>query len=162
MNAIKQGHFKSWPTLTAPDVYKHLPKSLATAMGHMDQQRKNLRSTKHKHSKQQNEDDINDSNPPSDDITNMAYANVVELSDVEGKSYSDLTGRFPVQSELGNLYVLVLYAVDANAILVEPLKNRSDAEQLRAYRAIIKRANRGTKLQVHWVVSLSLNSTICQ
>jgi hypothetical protein len=79
-------------------------------------------------------------------MTNLALANIVELSECEGKSYSDLTGRFPVQSELGNLYVLVLYAYDANAILVEPLKNWSNAEQVRAYKAIIKPANRGTKL----------------
>jgi hypothetical protein len=149
--AIKQDFFKTWPVLTAPVVSKHLPKSVATAMGHMDQQRKNVRSTKPKPKNTQDDDGINDTNPPVEDTTQLAFANVVELSECEGKSYSDLTGRFPVQSELGNLYVLVLYAYDANAILVEPLKNRSDAEQLRAYKVIIKRANRGSKLQTHWM-----------
>ena len=36
----------------------------------------------------------------------------------------DLTGRFPYRSSRGNEYVLVVYHYDANAILVEPVKNR--------------------------------------
>ena len=41
------------------------------------------------------------------------------------KTYSDLTGKFPIQSSRGNNYILVAYHPDANAILVTPLKNRS-------------------------------------
>jgi hypothetical protein len=149
--AINQGFFKSWPDITATDIKKHLPKSLATAMGHLDQQRKNVRSTKRKPTAQDETDAINDTNPPLEEPTSLAFANVVELSEGDGKSYSDLTGRFPVQSESGNCYVLVLHAFDANAILVEPLKNRSDAEHFKAYQAIIKRANKGTKLFTHWM-----------
>jgi hypothetical protein len=92
-----------------------------------------------------------DNMPPTEQPTNTAFANMIELSNVEGKSYSDLTGRFPCKSELGNLYVMVLYAYDANAILVEPIKNRSDGEQLKAMELLIKRANKGTKLQVQWM-----------
>jgi hypothetical protein len=44
--AIDSGAFQSWPGLTSKAVRQLLPKSMATAMGHMDQQRKNLRSTK--------------------------------------------------------------------------------------------------------------------
>jgi hypothetical protein len=64
IKAINQGFFKSWPAITATDVKKHLPKSLAMSMGHLDQQRKNFRSTKRKPSSQENTDEINDTNPP--------------------------------------------------------------------------------------------------
>jgi hypothetical protein len=54
--AINHGFFCSWPMLTAKTVRQHLPKSVATAMGHMDQSRKNQRSTKLR-SKQTQDDD---------------------------------------------------------------------------------------------------------
>jgi hypothetical protein len=44
--AIDAGAFQSWPSLTSKAVRQLLPKSMATAMGHKDQQHKNLRSTK--------------------------------------------------------------------------------------------------------------------
>ena len=44
--AIDNGFFATWPGLTADLVRKHLPKSMATAKGHLRQEQKNLRSTK--------------------------------------------------------------------------------------------------------------------
>ena len=41
------------------------------------------------------------------------------------KMYSELTGKFPVQSDRGNNYILVDYQYDANDILATPLKNRT-------------------------------------
>jgi Reverse transcriptase (RNA-dependent DNA polymerase) len=183
--AINHGFFRSWPMLTAKTVRQHLPKSVATAMGHMDQSRKNQRSTKLRSKPTQDEDgwitptprrtqpqpqqdrepqlmtgsnatDISeestyDNIPTTEQPTHAAFANMIELSNVDGKSYSDLTGRFPCKSELGNLYVMVLYAYDANAILVEPIKNRSDSEQLKAMELLIKQANKGTTLKVQWM-----------
>jgi hypothetical protein len=43
--AIQRRFYQSWPGLTAAAVRKHLPKSEATTKGHLDQTRKNLRST---------------------------------------------------------------------------------------------------------------------
>jgi hypothetical protein len=79
------------------------------------------------------EDRLNDSSPAVEKATSTGYANLIELNNPTHKSYSDLTGRFPVHSSQGNLYVLVLYLYDANAILVEYLRNRSRAKQMRAY-----------------------------
>ena len=42
--------------------------------------------------------------------------------------YTDLTGRFPVTSNRVMQYMLILYAYDTNAILVEPIKTRSYAD----------------------------------
>jgi hypothetical protein len=44
--AIDAGFFATWPRLTSALVRKHLPKSVATAKGHLRQDRKNVRSTK--------------------------------------------------------------------------------------------------------------------
>ena len=49
--AIDAGYFKSWPGLTAAAVRKHLPQSIPMHKGHLDQQRKNVRSTKQRDSK---------------------------------------------------------------------------------------------------------------
>jgi hypothetical protein len=40
VKAINNSHFRNRPIFTAIEVKAHLPKSIATAMGHLDQQRK--------------------------------------------------------------------------------------------------------------------------
>ena len=45
ITAINKGHFLSWPGLTTSLVKKHLPRSIFTAKGHMNQERQNLQST---------------------------------------------------------------------------------------------------------------------
>ena len=42
-----------------------------------------------------------------------------------GAFYRDLTSHFPIRSNHGSNYILVLYNYDSNSILVEPLKNHS-------------------------------------
>jgi hypothetical protein len=143
IKAVINKHFTTWPTFTAKEIKTLLPKSTATAMGHLDQQRKNIHSTKSKHRPKtskahEDPDGIEDSNPEQAPPNNTGFASLVELTEPSHKSYSDLTGRFPLHSTQGNLYVLVLYLYDANAILIEPLRNRSDNEQLRAYEAIMQ------------------------
>ena len=46
IRAIKRGHFTSFPGLTTELLNKHLPKAIATAMGHMRGQQQNVNSTK--------------------------------------------------------------------------------------------------------------------
>ena len=45
-----------------------------------------------------------------------------------GNSFSDLTGRFPIQSNRRANYIFVLYDYDSNAIIVRPLRNHSAQE----------------------------------
>ena len=49
------------------------------------------------------------------------------------KGFFDLTGRFPFPSSRGNNYILVLYDFDSNAILAEPIANRTTGEIKRAW-----------------------------
>ena len=47
LRAIKQGHFNTWPGLTAQLITKHLPKAIfATSQGHLRGKQQNIRSTK--------------------------------------------------------------------------------------------------------------------
>jgi hypothetical protein len=124
-------------------------------MGHLDQVRQNICSTKSKprpNDKEVQEFD-EDTNPTCEnEPTNTAFASIVEVDQpTEGKSYYDLTGRFPSKSEAGNLYVLILYTYDDNAILAKPLPRRSDADQLKAYTKLLTRANKGSELKMHWM-----------
>ena len=58
-----------------------------------------------------------------------------------GLIHSDLTGRFPVTSSLGNQYILVVYDYDSNAILVDPLTSRTQAEQLQGFKKLYTHSN---------------------
>ena len=46
VNTIKNKHFTSWPGLTSQLIVKNLPPILATAKGHLCQERQNIQSTK--------------------------------------------------------------------------------------------------------------------
>ena len=46
---------------------------------------------------------------------------------INGVMYSDLTGRFPVESYWGMQYIFISYIYDENVILMRPMKNSTDA-----------------------------------
>jgi hypothetical protein len=46
LRAISRGHLATFPGLTINLISKHLPASIATALGHQDQEAQHLRSTK--------------------------------------------------------------------------------------------------------------------
>eukprot|EP00957_Ditylum_brightwellii_P128002 9761882-Ditylum_brightwellii.AAC.1 len=94
--AIRRGYFTTWPGLTEKLVQKHLPKSDATTKGHLDQQRKNIRSTKH-HPKiakvTVDEGDDFGITENLQDKTNEHFVAIIDPEDNnDGKTYSDLTG----------------------------------------------------------------------
>ena len=68
--------------------------------------------------------------------SHKVYTKIIHVA--THKIATDLTGRFPVRSSKGNQYILVAYEYDSNSILVEPVKNRSEAEHLRAYNNVYK------------------------
>ena len=79
----------------------------------MDQERKNLQSTKRSKANPLPPVNANPAAPPT--RTNLFICAIIEAID---KIYSDLTGKFPVQSALGNKYILIVYHYNANTILV--------------------------------------------
>jgi hypothetical protein len=124
LQAVKYGHMITWPGLTEDAINKHLKLTPATAMGHMNQRRQNIRSTSKAPAEKQQ--------PPDRDLgakTRLVYAVVVD----QGQIYTDLTGKFPVRSSKGNSYVMVCYIYDCNYVKVIPMKSRSVLEWVKAY-----------------------------
>ena len=166
IKAIKNNQLLTWPMLTVKNVKKHLAPSIATAMGHLDQARKNAGSTKKNKSLGDNRyaallDEIEnddaetivdgEDNEETDDYfpqqenptgipTDFVYASIETIPRQRNDIiHSDQTGKFPVASYQGNLYVMVVYCYDANAILVAPMKTRSKHDIVKAYRKILAR-----------------------
>ena len=84
--------------------------------------------------------------------TNAMYATTICYNEPTGKLYTDLTGRFPVQSSRGHKYILVAYNFDSNSIHVKPLKSRHDHNTIKAYEEIYTMlTSRGLKPQLHWL-----------
>ena len=64
----------------------------------------------------------------------MCYAALADTN--TGTIYTDLPGPFPVRSVRNMQYIFVCYVYESNAILVRPMKTRSDACMVGAYQEI--------------------------
>ena len=71
-------------------------------MGHMDQRRTGIRSTKSTATESDSMEPVQQT--PSNDHSHHVY---MSITDIDGKLYSDQTGRFPITSNRGNCYVLI-------------------------------------------------------
>jgi hypothetical protein len=127
LQAVKDGHLITWPSLTEEAINKHLKLTPATAMGHMNQRRQKLRSTsKASIEKQQSPDkDLGTKN-------HLVYAVVAD----QAQLYTDLTRKFPIRSSKGNSYGMLCYIYDCNYIKVFPMKSRSASEWDNTYGSI--------------------------
>jgi hypothetical protein len=102
----------------------------ATALGHMNQKRQNILSTKNE-IKFDLEDYI--VTPASLGLdTHSVYTVVID----QGQLYNDLMGIFPVRSSKINWYVMVGYSYYCNYMNSVPMKSRSASEWLKAYSSI--------------------------
>ena len=141
LQAVRNGNFLSWPGFTAANIQRHLIKSVATDMGHLDQQRKNIQSTRIHTAPPPVPTPPDDSHlqPPILDgaNTNLIFASTLDIPNKTGQIYTDQTGAFPHYSSSGHRYIMVLYDFDSNAILAEPLTNKTAAEHLRAYKSLL-------------------------
>jgi hypothetical protein len=133
LKAIDVGNFAKWPTLTTQHVKKYLEKSDASIKGHMNQQRKNVRSTQHKDNAEELDEQDEMWEPHLMHKTNLVYVTVQEI---EIKTYANLTGHFKSVSIREKKYILTVYDFVSNNILAQAMKNRSDTEAIRAYTII--------------------------
>ena len=108
-----------------------------TPKGHMNQQQKNVRSTK----------------TPLKVCYVVAVLQgkkvkdiLVSTYDTRETSFSNQTGQSPKQSKRGHKYIMVLVKIDSNAILVEPMKSQKDAEMIWAYDVLVKQLQ---QLNIH-------------
>ncbi len=116
--------------LTERNISKYYPETSETSKGHMNQTHKNVRFTKAKRTPLETCDTLQLHGKKVRDIYTTMY-------DVCETMFSDQTGRFPMLSQSGNKYIMVLVEINSNAILVEPMKNRKDAEMIRAYNPLL-------------------------
>jgi hypothetical protein len=94
----------------------------------LNQQRQNARKTKVKDPK------VIITEPDMDQgiKTQYVYAATIDA----GQIYTDQTGRSTAVSSKGNKYIMILYDYDSNAILAQPIKDRTDPELLRAFQVM--------------------------
>ena len=162
ITSIRKHHLVTVPGLSVNLISKHLPKSIATSLGHQDQEHKNLRSTKkvsfsdiaNTPSEQLPETSMTSatstaSSSPNEsteenDMTPLLSSKSHEIccmiisQDEISKSYSDQTGKFPVPSSRGNHYIFVLYHRDTNSIHATPIPNRQAATLRNAWESTHK------------------------
>ena len=118
--ALQKGFLPPFPGLTLSALRRHPPQSSATIKGHLDQIRKNLRSTKKKSKSveptsapdHEVTDDWHPTSDPSNKRTNHCYVALIK-PERSGQIHSDLTGRFPIASSTGNNYLLIVYDYDS-------------------------------------------------
>ena len=79
----------------------------------------------------------------------------MSISDL-GKIYTDQTGRFPVTSSQGNVYILILYSYNTNAIIAKAIKSRTAADIFKAYETTYNCLKiRGWKPNlIRWIIRL--------
>ena len=98
--AIANGNFVTWPGITEVNFKKLIGTTLPIEKGHIDQERKNLRSTA-------NAEEHADFFPAQ--IKSKVYTLFASIEkdifDPKQKAYSDLTGRFPHTSSRGNIFL---------------------------------------------------------
>ncbi len=135
LKAIKVGNYIGWPMLTERNVNKYYPETSETPKGHMNQRRKNVRSTKAKQTPLETCDTLQLHSKKVRDIYTTMY-------DIRKTMFLDQTGQFPTRLQSGNKYIMVLVKIDSNTILVEPMKSRKDAEMIQAYNALSLRLKR--------------------
>ncbi len=92
LKATQAGNLISWPGMNATNIHKHFPDTAATALGHLDQERQGLQSTKFI----PHEPTIDlDSFPEKiNHVTNTVVAQLVDFKQNNNR-FLDLTGQFP-------------------------------------------------------------------
>jgi hypothetical protein len=137
-HAIDAGHLVTFPTLTSTQVRRHPPQSMATHQGHLDQTRSNQRSTKRRWQKRDLFIGL---------VEDMESPTTLHRA---GTTFSDITGKFIMQSSQGNNYILVVFDGDSNYIFAEPLPSRTAEQIVKAYNKIHQLLiNRGLEPRLH-------------
>ena len=127
IRAIRNNHLTTWPGIHDINFNKHLPPSEATSKGHLDQERKNLQSTK-----PCDPVDHDFFPPKSDTRSHDCCATIIPFSPTN-KAFLDLTGRFPHKSSQGNEYIMVVYDYDST-VIVQLSATFDSGQKLRTFR----------------------------
>ena len=136
--ALDKGYLINFPGLTSSMLRRCPPTSAPMIKGHLDQSRKNQRSTAPTLIPPEAPPEVppvdDDLCPPSSDTrTHMCFAATLAPT---GQIYSDQTGRFVLPSSTGNNYIMIVYDYDSNFIFAQPFRNRTAKCILEAYKIL--------------------------
>ncbi len=101
LKAIKAGNYVGWPMLNERNVQKYYPETTETGKGHLNQTRKNVRSTKTKPTPLETCDTSQLHGKKVRDVYTETYR-------VRKTMFSNQTGQFPTRSQRGNKYIMVM------------------------------------------------------
>jgi hypothetical protein len=132
LEAAKAGNCDSFDGLTYSNVSWYCPDA-ETILGHLAQQRQNVRSTKP--ASDPSLALVPLSQPPAtvDSPSNQVFIKVPLLN----RLYTDNTGCFLVKAHSGNQYVMIAYHANGNLILQQAFKTRNDRHHIAAYNSIM-------------------------
>ena len=134
-DAIQKNFLITRPAIEKLSFSEQTVDSLATDLGHMDQERRNLQSTKLVPT---NTDKFRIHENISIQKQYETISTIIPFTAKE-MTYGDLTGAFPYTSSRGAKYLYLIYDYDANAILVHSLKSRQSHEIRKAWEILIER-----------------------
>ena len=148
IDTIKNDRLSTFPGLSVEGVRRHLPKALATPMGHMHKYRQNMRSTKtptiDELMNEEFEPDIV-LEPPRQILDQKDYVGVkvIKFEDLKGTIATDQTRRFPITSRQGNKYIMVLYDFNSNVIDTTAIKSRKTEDLIEGYEKLYQHLQQG-------------------
>jgi hypothetical protein len=142
LNAIKARNCNTFKGLTYSNAAKYCLDADETIMGHLAQQRQNVRLTK---AKLTSPLPLAVLPPPIEAPPNQVFVVTKPLS----KLFTNNTGRFPIQACSGNQYVVIAFHANGNLILQQAFKSNSDRHRIAAYNTIMMRlAARGLSVDL--------------
>lgn len=124
--AAENNFLISFPGITAENIKKFPPDSIATAKGHLDQARAGTWSTactRHQAQKQARRN--------THQQANHVYAKEIDISTLYAEA--DSTGNYPVTSRKGNTKVLILYCENGNFIKSIPIGGDKTDDFIKGY-----------------------------
>ena len=130
--ALQHGFLRNFPHLTLDMWRKNKPNAVITAKSHLDLHRQNHRSTRQQQLPEESDSPSTAAADTPLDFADAAVIIVVPLKSHD-TNYSDLMGRFPVESFLGNNYVLLSYF--RGHVYAELMTDRTSASLVKAYSA---------------------------
>ena len=140
---IKQVFLATLPGLDEKLVTKHLPPSIDTAKGHLQQEHQGLKPIKLQPATKR--EDLYTLEGPT--RTNLFTADIVKATTI--KAYGDLIGQYQTMSSIGNQYILVIYYYYFNAIIRDPVKIFQKGNVLNGYQNVHKHFScNGYKTQI--------------
>ena len=137
VKAIRLGYFMGWPGLTASRVRRYLPKSEETALGHIKLNQQGTRTTSKGEEKSEESppstskgERVRRTREVSQDMgrRRKVMVGILPTTDLTGVIGTDQTGRFPVTSDRGHKYIMIMFDEDVNFIFGVPLKAKKASE----------------------------------